>query len=138
VNENELMKPNIIVYRCSLVTAILLIIAAALRGFSTNNLIIAASTGDISKHYATSVLIDWILSSMLLFLVAVWLLFLAGELKKYKSKAWMQAFLIGLALTLFGAALWYRYPDSIHLPVFLANGLILLIPLIIYGRKFKE
>jgi len=132
------VKENKIVYRCTLVSATLLIIAALYHGVSVNNIVIAASTGDISKHYATSVLIDGILSAMLLLLIAIWILFLAGDLKRGKRKAWWQAVLIGFTITAFGGALWFRYPTSIHLPAFLLTGLILLLPLLIYSGNFKK
>ena len=132
------MKEKKIVYRCSLLTGILLIIAALARGISINNLIIAAATGDISKHYAASVLVDWSFSSLLLFLIAIWVLFLAGDLRKLQRRAWSQACLIGLALTLFGGGFWYKYPSSLHIPFFLATGLLLLVPLLLYSRQFKQ
>jgi hypothetical protein len=106
------LKENKIVYRCTLVSAALLIIAALYHGVGVNNIVIAASVGDISKHYATSVLIDGILSSILLLLIAIWILFLAGDLKRGKRKAWWQAVLIGFAIAAFGGALWFRYPTS--------------------------
>ena len=113
-------------------------VAALYHGVSVNNIVIAASTGDISKHYATSVLIDGILSAMLLLLIAIWILFLSGDLKRLKRKAWWQSVIIGLTITTFGATLWFRYPTSIHLPAFLLTGLILLLPLLFYGRNFKQ
>ncbi|HSZ85892.1 MAG TPA: hypothetical protein VK787_07660 [Puia sp.] len=132
------MKENKIVYRCTLVSAALLIGAAVARGLSVNNIFVAINTGDVNKHFASSVLIDWILSAMLLLLTGIWLLFLSGDLKRLKRKAWTQALLIGLALTIFGTALWFRYPSSIHLPAFSLTGLILLIPLLIFARSFKQ
>jgi hypothetical protein len=132
------LKETKIVYRCTLVAAVLLMVAAAARALSINNIVTGINTGDISKHYAASILIDWIFSSMLLLLTGAWLLFLSGELKKWKRRAWSQAILIGLALSAFGGTLWYRYPKSIHLPGFLLTGLILLIPLLIYGRRFRQ
>jgi hypothetical protein len=113
-------------------------IAALYHGLSINNLVVAANTGDISKHYTSTVLIDGILSAMLLFSTAVWLLFLSVDLKKFSRKAWLQGVFIGLTLTVFGASLWYRYPASLHLPAFLVTGLILLIPLLVFGRSFKQ
>ena len=132
------LKENRIVYRCTLVSAALLMAAAMARGISVNNIFVAINTGDVNKHFANSVLIDWILSAMLLFLTSIWLLFLSGDLKRLRRKAWLQGMLIGLALTIFGAALWVRYPTSIHLPVFSLTGLVLLVPLLVYGRTFKQ
>jgi uncharacterized membrane protein SirB2 len=129
---------NKIVYICPLIASILLILAALARALSINNLVIAESTGDISKHYAASVLIDWGLSSTLLLLTGIWLLFLLRDLKRAQRRAWLQAIIIGLALTLFGSSFWYRYPSSFHLPFFLFMGLIILIPLLIYGKQFNQ
>jgi hypothetical protein len=112
-------------------------IAALYRGLSINNIIVAANTGDISKHYSTAIFIDWTLSGMLLLMVAVWILFLSGELRKFNRRAWLQAVFIGLSITIFGASLWYHYPGSIRLAVFMFIGLLLLVPLIIYVGKFR-
>ena len=127
-----------IAYRCSLIGAILLIIAALARALSINNLVVAASTGDISRHYSASVLVDWSLSSVLLMLTGIWLLFLLRDLKRGLRRAWLQAVIIGLALTVFGSSFWYRYPSSFHLPLFLLMGLIILIPLLIWGNQFNN
>ncbi|HTQ64764.1 MAG TPA: hypothetical protein VMI12_08195 [Puia sp.] len=132
------MKENKIVYRCSQFSGMLLIIAALVKAISINNLVVGATTGDISKHYATSVLIDWSFSCMLLSLIGIWILFLARDLKNLQKRAWSQAVLIGLAFTLFGGGFWFRYPSSLHLPFFLLVGLLLLVPLLIYSRRFKQ
>ena len=132
------MKENKIVYRCTLLTGCLLIVAALVRGVNINNLVIAISTGDISKHYAEPVVIDWSFSSMLLLLMSIWIFFLAGDLRKLSRKAWIQATLIGLAFCAFGGGLWYRYPSSMHLPAFLLLGLLLLLPLLIYARHYRK
>lgn len=125
-------------HRCALLAAILMIGAALLIAVSVNNLVIANSTGDISKHYAASVVIHWTLASALMLLVGVWVLFLAGPLKKLQRRAWWQAMIISLVFILFGSGFWYRYPGSIHLPGFILLGLILFVPLVIYAGKFKS
>ncbi len=127
-----------IAYWCCLAAGVLLMVAALARALSINNLVIAASTGDISRHYAASVLVDWSLSSMLMLLTGIWLLFLSGDLKRRQRRAWVQALIIGLALMLFGSGFWYRYPASLHLPFFLMLGLLILLPLLIYAKEFKE
>jgi len=132
------MKQSRIVYRCTIACSFLLIIAALYRGLSINNLIVAENTGDIGKHFSNTVLIDGILSATLLFGTAVWLLFLSGDLKKFSRKAWLQAVFIGLTFTVFGASLWYRYPTSIHLPAFLFVGMLLLVPLVWFGKNFRQ
>jgi hypothetical protein len=136
--KRAIMHENKIVYRCTLLAGILIIGAALLRALSVNNLVIAASTGDISKHYAAAVVIDWILASAMMFLVGVWVLFLATPLKKLQRRAWWQAIIISLAFILFGSGFWYRYPRSIHLPGFILLGLILFVPLIMLAGKFRN
>ncbi len=132
------MKENKIVYICTLLAAWMIIVSSLARAIGVNDIVVAATTGDISRHYAASVLIDWSFSSLLLLLVAVWLLFLARDLKKLQRRAWSQAMLIGLALSLFNGYFWYRYPSSLHLPFFLLTGLLILIPLIIFNRDYKR
>jgi hypothetical protein len=132
------VKENKWVYRCALISAALLTVAAIARGLSINNIITAARTGDISGHFANSVLVGWILSVISLLLTATWLLFLSGDLKNLKKKAWYQAMIIGIVFAVFGGALWFKYPTSIHLPVFLLIGLTLVAPLSIYGRNFRD
>jgi hypothetical protein len=138
-DENKtVIHENYIVYRCALLTGVLIIGAALLRALSVNNLVIGAATNDISKHYSSSVIIDWSLSSTMMLLVGIWVLFLSSSLKKLQRKAWWQGIIISLAFILFGSGFWYRYPSSIHLPGFILLGLILSVPLIIYAGKFKS
>jgi hypothetical protein len=129
---------NNTLYRSAVISGILLMIAALSRCFSLNNLLIAISTGDISRHFAASVLIDGAFSSLLLFLVGAWILFLSAELRKLQRRARSQAILIGVSLVLFGAGFWYRYPRSLHLVFFFGVGLLLLLPLFIYKKQFRK
>ena len=138
-DENKtIVHENKIVYRCALLASILIIGAALLRALSVNNLIIGATTNDISKHYSASVIIDWSLSSIMMLLVGIWILFLSSSLKKLQRKAWWQGIIIGLAFMLFGSGFWYQYPKSIHLPAFILLGLLLFVPLIMFAGKFKS
>jgi hypothetical protein len=138
-DENKIFVPeNKIIYRCALLAGILIISGALFRALSVNNLVIGANTNDISRHYSTSVIIDWSLSSVMMLLVGVWVLFLSSSLKKLQRKAWWQGIIISLAFILFGGGFWYHYPRSIHLPGFILLGLILFIPLIIFSGKFKS
>jgi hypothetical protein len=132
------MHENKIVYRCVLLAGILIMGAALVMALSVNNLVIAASTGDISKSYSASVVIHWALASSMMFLVGVWVLFLAAPLKKLQRRAWWQAIIVSLTLIFFGSSFWYRYPKSIHLPGFILLGLILFVPLIMFAGKFKN
>lgn len=138
-DENKnIVHENKIVYRCALLTGILIIGASMFRALSINNLIIGATTNDISKHYSASVIIDWSLSSIMMLLVGTWVLFLSSSLKKLLRKAWWQGIIISLAFILFGSGFWYRYPSSGHLPGFILLGLILFVPLIMFAGKFKH
>jgi hypothetical protein len=132
------MKETKIVPGAAMLVALALLLAAAYRGLSINNLIVATSTGDISRHLSASILIDWSLSCTLLILVAIWLFFLASDLRKKLRRAWFQGVIIGISLVIFGAGFWYRYPSSLHLPVFLLLGLVLLVPLLIHTKRFDQ
>jgi len=131
------MKENRIIFGCAILVAISLIIASLSRAINVNNLVVGVTTGDIAHHYAGSVMIDGSLSSMLLALIAIWIFFLSGDLRKLQRRAWAQAVLIGVALTVFGACFWYQYPSSLHLPALALLGLILLLPLFYYSKDFK-
>jgi hypothetical protein len=74
------------------------------------------------------------MSSFLLFLVGVWLFFLAPELKKRIRRARFQALIIGIALALYGGTFWLQFPHTFHLPGFLFLGLILVVSLTVPGR----
>lgn len=132
------MPENKIVYKIAVLAGILIIGAALLMALSVNNLVVAASTGDINKNYSVSVVIHWALSATMMFLIGIWVLFLASPLKKLQRRAWWQAIIISLSFILFGSSFWYRYPKSIHLPGLILLGLILFVPLIIYAGKFKS
>lgn len=116
----------------------MLILAAFYRAVSINNLVIGVSTGDISKHFGASVLIDGSFASLLMLLTGIWLLFLAPDLKKGVGRARIQAILIGTAFSLFAAGFWYHYPSSLRLVAFLLVGLLILIPPIILWKKQPE
>ena len=115
-----------------------MMIIALERGLSVNNIVIGAITNDISKHYSASAIIDSSLSSILMFLVSIWVLFLSSSLKKLERSAWWQGIIISIAFILFGCGFWYRYPTSVHLPGFILLGLILFVPLMMFAREFKS
>jgi hypothetical protein len=132
------MKLNKILYRSSVLAGILLILAGVARSLSVNNLLIAIETGDISRPFAASVLIDGVFSSLLLLLMGIWILFLSGDLRKLQRKAFNQVLLIGLFLILFGAFFWYKYPRSFHLAFFLLVGLLLFLPGLLARKHSKK
>lgn len=121
-----------------LMAGIILILASLVRAININNLVIATLTGDISKHYADSVIIDWSLSSFLLLMISIWIFFLASEIKRWSQKSRKQGFVIGLALTLFGATFWFRFPSSLHLPAFLLAGLLIIFPLLFFPGRYHH
>ena len=137
MNPPETVKESKLLYLAALFVGLMLILASLSRAVSLNNFYVALHTGDINKTYASSVIINWALSSFLLFLVGVWLLFLARDLRKKIRRAWSQALIIGLVITIFGVSFWLQYPSSLHLAGFLALGLILLVSLFISGRTKK-
>jgi len=116
-------------------SALVLIIAAFYRALSINNLVIGVRTGDISKQFGASVLIDGGFASLLMLLTAIWLLFLVPDLKKGIGRARVQTIIIGIAFSLFGGGFLYRYPSSLRLIAFLLIGLIILIPPIFSWKK---
>jgi peptidoglycan/LPS O-acetylase OafA/YrhL len=132
------MKQNNTLYRLSFLAGSLLILAAAARALSINNLLIAINTGDISRQFAGSILINGASSSLLLFLVGVWVLFLSSDLRKWQRRARAQGILISLSLILFSGGFWLRYPRSFHLGFFFLIGILLLFPLVIYDKGFKK
>jgi lysylphosphatidylglycerol synthetase-like protein (DUF2156 family) len=138
MNPVEPAKENKLLYFAALFAGFMVILASLSRAISLNNFYVASHTGDINKSYAPSVIINWALSSFLLFLVGIWLLFLAGDLKKRIRRSWTQALIIALVITIFGAAFWIQYPASMHLAGFLLLGLSLLIALVFFGRPQKS
>jgi hypothetical protein len=132
------MKHNNTLYGLTILAGSLLILAASARALSINNLIIAINTGDISKQFAASILINGASSSVLLFLVGVWVLFLSSDLRKLQRRARVQAIFISLSLILFSGGFWIRYPGSLHLGFFFLVGILLFLPLVLYSKEFKH
>jgi hypothetical protein len=132
------MKESRSVYRCALITGVLLIITSLLHFFNINDTMIAIKTGDIAPSHASNAVSTWIFSGISMFMIGLWLLFLLDNLKKLQIKAWWQAFLIGTALVAFGGGCWLKYPKELHLLYFLLLGMILLIPLIFQAGRFRK
>jgi uncharacterized membrane protein len=129
---------NKIVYRCTAGAGILLIFTSVIHFLNINETLVSIKTGDIAVSYAPSATGMWLFSGMSMLLLGIWLLFLSGEIKKHRRKAWWQAFFIGLLLAAFGAGCWLMYPKVFHFLYFLLYGLILLIPLMLYIKKFNQ
>jgi hypothetical protein len=134
MDNTKTLKGNLIPYWAAILVGTTLVFWSLLRAIGLNNLYVATSTGDINRSWASSIVINWGMSSFLLFLVGIWLFFLAPELKKRIRRARFQALIIGIALTLYGGTFWLQFPHSFHLPGFLILGLVLAISLLIPGR----
>jgi hypothetical protein len=130
------MRENKMVYCCAIITGFLLLFTSIIHFLNINETLVAIKTGDVSVSYASSAFGMWIFSGMSMFLLGVWVLFLSKELKKRNRKAWWQAIIIGLALSVFAIGSWLQFPKAFHFLYFLLFGLILLLPLIYYVRQF--
>src|SRR5262249_16433387 len=95
-------------------------------------------TGDISAHYADSVIIDWSLASFLLLLLAIWIFFLAPEIRKWRSRARSQGLIMGFAIIIFSGVFWTRYTANFQLPVFLFTGLLITFPLLLFPGRYQN
>jgi hypothetical protein len=131
------IQQNKIVYRCAIITGLLLIFAAVIHSLNISETFIAIKTGDVAASYASYASSMWIFSAMSMFLIGVWILFLSKDLKKLMRKAWWQAVIIGISLSAFGIGCWLQYPAAFHFLYFLLLGLILFVPLMMNARKFK-
>lgn len=130
------MQENKIMYRCAIATGLLLIFTSVIHSLNITETFIAIKTGDVAASYASSATAMWIFSGMSMFLIGVWILFLAKDLKRLMRKAWWQGIVISLSLFAFGIGCWLQYPKVFHFLYFSLIGLILLLPLIMNARKF--
>lgn len=132
------MAKEKIISRCAWLTGISLVGATILHGtLGTAEVMTAIKLGDVRPSMADIVRTVWIYSSIMLALSAVWVFFLAGELRQLKRRAWWQGVLIGLGYaggSAFGMATVGFQP---HLMAFMLIGLLLLLPLIIWAGHFK-
>ncbi|PWT77391.1 MAG: hypothetical protein C5B59_04140 [Bacteroidetes bacterium] len=133
-----IQKENKYGYRAMILAGIVLVLESLVRAISINNFVVAKSTGDISKHYADAVIVDWSFSSFLLLLVAIWIFFLAPEIRKWKSTARKQGLLIGLSIIIFSGVFWSRYTSSLQLPVLFLTGLLITFPLLLFSGSYKK
>jgi hypothetical protein len=131
------MQENKIIYRCAIATGLLLMFASVIHSLNIGEIFIAIKTGDVAASYAAAAVGTGIFFGVSIFLIGVWILFLAKDLKRLIRKAWWQAIIIALALSAFGIICWLQFPKTFHFLYFLLLGLILLIPLFINANKFK-
>ena len=94
--------------------------------------------GDVSPAMLSTFKNIWVYSSIMLFLSAVWVFFLARDLGRLQRRAWWQGVLIGLGYSAgaVGAMVWAGV--QAHLIAFAIIGLFLLVPLLIGARAFSS
>ena len=133
------MEKGKLFYRSAKLVGVFLMVATFLHAtLGTAEVITAIKTGGIMPSMISTLKNVWIFSSIMLFLSAVWVLFLAKDLGRLQRRAWWQGVFLGLGYTgaSIGAMLWAGV--QAHLLAFALIGLVLLLPLLIWIRAFKE
>lgn len=133
------MAKEKIISRCAWLSGLLLAGATIIHGtIGTAEVMTAIKLGDVRSSMADIFRTVWIYSSIMLALSAIWVFFLAGELRQLKRRAWWQGVLVGLGYaggSAFGIATVGFQP---HLAAFMLIGLILLLPLLVWAGSFKS
>lgn len=131
------MAKEKIIHGCARLAGILLLGAAVPHAtFGFAEVVTAIKTGEVRAGIADTFKIIWIFSTIMLILSGLWTLFIAGELRQLKRRAWWQGIFIGLGYT--GGAIGGMYITGVylHLVAFALIGLLLLIPLVIWAGCF--
>ena len=126
-------------YRSAKLVGACLMVATFLHAtLGTAEVITAIKTGGIMPSMISTLKNVWVFSSIMLFLSAVWVLFLAKDLGRLQRRAWWQGVFLGLGYTggSIGAMLWAGV--QVHLLAFALIGLVLLLPLLIWANAFKN
>ena len=130
-------KENFI-YRSAKLAGILLMIATILHAsWGTAEVLTAIKIGDIKPAMINTVKNVWVYSSIMLFLSALWVLFIARDLRKLQRRAWWQAVFIGLGYTGGSIAAMAWTSVQVHLVAFGLIGLLLLLPMLRWAGSFK-
>jgi hypothetical protein len=132
------MQKGKIFYRSARLAGILLLIATVVHCTAgTAEVLSAIKVGQVMDSMVPFLKNLWIYSSVMIFLSALWVLFLAKDLSRLRRSAWWQGVLIGLGYTggAVGAMAWAGI--QAHLVAFAVIGLVLLIPLILRAGAFK-
>ena len=132
------MQKGKICYRSARLTGILLLIATALHcTLGTAEVLSAIKVGGVMGSMVPFLKNVWVYSSVMLFLSALWVFFLAKDLLQLRRRAWWQGILIGLGYTggAAGAMIWAGIQP--HLVAFAVIGLTLLIPLLLETGAFQ-
>ena len=126
-------------YRSARLTGILLLIATVFHGtLGTAEVLSAIKVGGVMESMVPTLKNVWVFSCVMLFLSALWVLFLARDLLLLRRHAWWQGIVIGLGYTggAIGAMAWAGV--QAHLIGFAIIGLVLLVPLIFGAGAFKS
>jgi len=133
------MQKGKIYYRSARLAGILLLIATALHcTLGTAEVLSAIKVGGVMASMIPFLKNVWVYSSVMLFLSALWVFFLAKDLLHLRRRAWWQGILIGLGYTggAAGAMIWAGIQP--HLVAFAVIGLTLLVPLLAGSGAFKS
>ena len=132
------MQKGKIYYRSARLAGILLLIATVLHcTLGTAEVLTTIKVGGVTPSMVPFLKNVWVYSSVMLFLSALWVFFLAKELLHLRRRAWWQGILLGLGYTggAAGATIWAGV--QAHLVAFAVIGLVLLVPLILGAGAFK-
>ncbi|HEX6181651.1 MAG TPA: hypothetical protein VFZ47_10425 [Chitinophagaceae bacterium] len=127
------------IHTCARLAGVLLLMSSVLHStLGTSEVLMGIKTGDVRASMADTIRAIWIYSTIMLVLSGIWTLFLAGELKQLKRKAWWQGIFIGLGYTggSIGAIVVTRV--QAHLIFYGLIGLLLLLPLTLWAGSFKS
>jgi hypothetical protein len=98
--------------------------------------ITSIKTGDVRAAMADTFRAIWIFSSAMLLMTGIWALFVAGELRQLKARAWWQGIIIGLGYTAWATGSIVLVGVYAHLVAFAIIGLLMLVPLLIWAPYF--
>ena len=131
------MTFNKIIYRCTLIAGILLMLFSVPHALGVTAVFDYIKNGEIGETYAKTAIIIWIFGSVTMLLLGATLVYLSKHLQMLSKNAWRLGTLIGIGLTSFGGGFFIQNPGSTHMLGFLLLGLLVLIPLVIFVRKFN-
>jgi hypothetical protein len=133
------MAKERIIYNTARLTGILLVGAAVIHAtLGTAEVMTAIKLGDVRVSMADTVRTVWLYSTVMLLLSAVWVFFIAGELRQMKRRAWWQGIFLGLGYAGSAITAIVTIGVYVHLVAFALIGLLLLLPLIVWAGHFKS
>jgi hypothetical protein len=130
------MTTNKTLYVCALISGIILLLSTIPHSTGIKMTMDFAKKGVIGPDYADTAVVIWIFASMMMIVCGSTILYLAGKLKKSDKGAWRLGLLIGVLLAAFGITVFVSDPTSYPMLVFITVGLLLVVPLLIFSRRF--